>query len=186
MRWRRATLKSADALAQPEPETGSERQLAELVRRQPVPAHIAIIMDGNGRWATQRGYPRIAGHHEERALFRLKMPEDARSRASRFHRPAQPAGEARRQRGHGAALDAFHQLLGDDEPVLGRHEHRPADAAHACDHVERLTHCCSSQRRAITVARCARIASRPSGMPRSRTTSNSAPGVGWARCTLPC
>jgi len=29
-----------------------------------VPAHIAIIMDGNGRWATQRGYPRIAGHHE--------------------------------------------------------------------------------------------------------------------------
>jgi undecaprenyl diphosphate synthase len=36
----------------------------ELVRRQPVPAHIAIIMDGNGRWATQRGYPRIAGHHE--------------------------------------------------------------------------------------------------------------------------
>jgi undecaprenyl diphosphate synthase len=29
-----------------------------------VPAHVAIIMDGNGRWATQRGLPRIAGHHE--------------------------------------------------------------------------------------------------------------------------
>jgi undecaprenyl diphosphate synthase len=27
-----------------------------------LPAHIAIIMDGNGRWATQRGLPRIAGH----------------------------------------------------------------------------------------------------------------------------
>lgn len=26
------------------------------------PAHIAIIMDGNGRWAKQRGLPRIAGH----------------------------------------------------------------------------------------------------------------------------
>ncbi|TVP84222.1 MAG: isoprenyl transferase [Alkalicoccus sp.] len=29
-----------------------------------VPAHIAIIMDGNGRWAKQRGLPRIAGHRE--------------------------------------------------------------------------------------------------------------------------
>jgi undecaprenyl diphosphate synthase len=27
-----------------------------------VPAHVAIIMDGNGRWATQRGLPRIEGH----------------------------------------------------------------------------------------------------------------------------
>jgi len=26
------------------------------------PAHVAIIMDGNGRWATSRGLPRIAGH----------------------------------------------------------------------------------------------------------------------------
>ncbi len=28
----------------------------------PVPRHIAIIMDGNGRWAQQRGWPRIKGH----------------------------------------------------------------------------------------------------------------------------
>ncbi len=27
-----------------------------------VPQHVAIIMDGNGRWATQRGLPRIEGH----------------------------------------------------------------------------------------------------------------------------
>lgn len=27
-----------------------------------VPRHVAIIMDGNGRWATQRGLPRVAGH----------------------------------------------------------------------------------------------------------------------------
>ncbi|HUR58322.1 MAG TPA: isoprenyl transferase [Opitutaceae bacterium] len=27
-----------------------------------VPAHVAIIMDGNGRWAKQRGLPRIEGH----------------------------------------------------------------------------------------------------------------------------
>jgi undecaprenyl diphosphate synthase len=28
-----------------------------------VPVHVAIIMDGNGRWAKQRGWPRIRGHH---------------------------------------------------------------------------------------------------------------------------
>lgn len=28
-----------------------------------VPGHVAIIMDGNGRWAKKRGLPRIAGHH---------------------------------------------------------------------------------------------------------------------------
>ncbi len=29
-----------------------------------LPRHIAIIMDGNGRWAKRRGLPRVAGHHE--------------------------------------------------------------------------------------------------------------------------
>jgi undecaprenyl diphosphate synthase len=35
-----------------------------------VPSHVAIIMDGNGRWANQRGLPRNAGHEAgEQALF---------------------------------------------------------------------------------------------------------------------
>ncbi|HEX9277375.1 MAG TPA: undecaprenyl diphosphate synthase family protein, partial [Casimicrobiaceae bacterium] len=29
-----------------------------------VPRHIAIIMDGNGRWAKQRMLPRVAGHRK--------------------------------------------------------------------------------------------------------------------------
>ncbi len=29
-----------------------------------IPGHVAIIMDGNGRWAQSRGLPRIAGHKE--------------------------------------------------------------------------------------------------------------------------
>jgi undecaprenyl diphosphate synthase len=29
---------------------------------RPIPRHVAIIMDGNGRWAKQRGLPRAAGH----------------------------------------------------------------------------------------------------------------------------
>jgi undecaprenyl diphosphate synthase len=36
--------------------------LAESVDRDRLPAHIAIIMDGNGRWARRRGLPRAAGH----------------------------------------------------------------------------------------------------------------------------
>ena len=31
--------------------------------KQGVPEHVAIIMDGNGRWARQRGMPRLRGHH---------------------------------------------------------------------------------------------------------------------------
>ena len=35
-----------------------------------VPEHVAIVMDGNGRWAKQRGLPRTKGHEEgESTLF---------------------------------------------------------------------------------------------------------------------
>src|SRR5689334_8598497 len=36
--------------------------LLPQVDRAALPAHIAIIMDGNGRWARKRGLPRVAGH----------------------------------------------------------------------------------------------------------------------------
>jgi undecaprenyl diphosphate synthase len=36
----------------------------------PVPQHIAIIMDGNGRWAKKRGLPRTAGHAAGAETFR--------------------------------------------------------------------------------------------------------------------
>ncbi|HUK57284.1 MAG TPA: isoprenyl transferase [Nitrospiria bacterium] len=39
-------------------------QLQALVNRARLPRHVAIIMDGNGRWAEMRGLPRIAGHRE--------------------------------------------------------------------------------------------------------------------------
>jgi undecaprenyl diphosphate synthase len=34
----------------------------EIRERGNLPRHVAVIMDGNGRWAKQRGLPRIAGH----------------------------------------------------------------------------------------------------------------------------
>ncbi|NQT26391.1 isoprenyl transferase [candidate division KSB1 bacterium] len=36
----------------------------EILKQGNLPAHIAIIMDGNGRWAKKRGLPRVAGHRE--------------------------------------------------------------------------------------------------------------------------
>ncbi|EGQ27356.1 MULTISPECIES: isoprenyl transferase [Sporosarcina] len=36
----------------------------DAVKKRQIPLHVAIIMDGNGRWAKQRKMPRIAGHHE--------------------------------------------------------------------------------------------------------------------------
>jgi undecaprenyl diphosphate synthase len=38
--------------------------LVEQINKQNVPQHIAIIMDGNGRWAKQQGENRIYGHYE--------------------------------------------------------------------------------------------------------------------------
>ncbi|MEN3009569.1 MAG: polyprenyl diphosphate synthase [Candidatus Bipolaricaulaceae bacterium] len=39
-------------------------QLLEEVRAKPLPQHVAIIMDGNGRWAKARGLPRTEGHRQ--------------------------------------------------------------------------------------------------------------------------
>ena len=36
--------------------------LKEKINKDEIPAHIAIIMDGNGRWAKKRGFVRIKGH----------------------------------------------------------------------------------------------------------------------------
>ena len=38
-----------------------------------VPRHVAIIMDGNGRWAAQRGLPRVAGHKAGAEAVRRAM-----------------------------------------------------------------------------------------------------------------
>jgi undecaprenyl diphosphate synthase len=42
--------------------SASVSETSPAASRQPLPNHIAIIMDGNGRWAQSRGLPRTAGH----------------------------------------------------------------------------------------------------------------------------
>jgi undecaprenyl diphosphate synthase len=53
-----STGPTADAVAADDPA------LFEALRQQPLPRHIAVIMDGNGRWAGLRGLPRVAGHRQ--------------------------------------------------------------------------------------------------------------------------
>jgi undecaprenyl diphosphate synthase len=46
------------------PERSLVAELEARVRARPLPRHVAIIMDGNGRWAEARDLPRVAGHRE--------------------------------------------------------------------------------------------------------------------------
>ena len=44
------------------PPGSHDEKLARQVNFEQLPAHVAIIMDGNGRWAAQRHLPRVEGH----------------------------------------------------------------------------------------------------------------------------
>jgi len=53
-------------------------RLERKVIRHPLPRHIAIITDGNGRWAKKRNLPRIAGHRQGVEAIRRVVEEAAR------------------------------------------------------------------------------------------------------------
>jgi undecaprenyl diphosphate synthase len=61
---------SSETIDQPVQLSGAEQSAADkqaqaaLQARGPIPAHVACIMDGNGRWAKSRGKTRVTGHHE--------------------------------------------------------------------------------------------------------------------------
>ena len=53
---------SLDQLLEWIPKGGPEEALARQVEFDRLPRHVAIIMDGNGRWAGERHLPRVEGH----------------------------------------------------------------------------------------------------------------------------
>src|SRR6185437_16163897 len=57
---------------------GDEWALAEAIDPSRLPAHIAIIMDGNGRWARRRNLPRVAGHRAGMESVRVAVDTGAR------------------------------------------------------------------------------------------------------------
>jgi undecaprenyl diphosphate synthase len=64
-------------LAQTIPYT-DEELFARSLSRQTLPQHIAVIMDGNGRWAQQQGWPRIEGHRRGVQSVRSMVEECSR------------------------------------------------------------------------------------------------------------
>ena len=50
-------LNSSSAPAPPELAGLGETELLQVIRSHPLPAHVAIIMDGNGRWPRDAGFP---------------------------------------------------------------------------------------------------------------------------------
>jgi undecaprenyl diphosphate synthase len=52
--------------------------LAQGINFERLPAHVAIIMDGNGRWASQRHLPRVEGHRAGIAAVREVVEASAR------------------------------------------------------------------------------------------------------------
>jgi undecaprenyl diphosphate synthase len=60
-------------------EPGSpESELLDRIDLARLPAHVAVIMDGNGRWAKQRGRPRVEGHRAGVAAVRDTVESAAR------------------------------------------------------------------------------------------------------------
>lgn len=56
----------------------SDSQLQLDVSPEKIPRHVAIIMDGNGRWAQRQELPRIRGHQQGAKTVRLITEECAR------------------------------------------------------------------------------------------------------------
>ncbi len=54
--------------------TRREKELLSKLDKSRILEHVAIIMDGNGRWAKRRGLPRMAGHRRGIARLRKIVP----------------------------------------------------------------------------------------------------------------
>src|SRR5215467_11076766 len=60
------------------PAGSPDQKLLAALDWERLPKHVAIIMDGNGRWAARRGQPRIAGHRAGVEAVRASVDTGAR------------------------------------------------------------------------------------------------------------
>ncbi|MFN7022004.1 MAG: isoprenyl transferase [Phycisphaerales bacterium] len=72
-----AGLAAVEAMRKRSPDADPLARLPD-VHPTRIPRHIAIIMDGNGRWAQKRGFPRIFGHRNGAATVRTIVEECGR------------------------------------------------------------------------------------------------------------
>jgi undecaprenyl diphosphate synthase len=117
---------------------------------QRVPQHVAIIMDGNGRWARQRGKPRLAGHEAGSETVRcvLNYCRDAGVRyltlyafsTENWSRPQEEVSGLMALLG--AFIERYEAELIERQVrlrVIGRREDLPAQLRQALERVERET-----------------------------------------------
>src|SRR5690625_1721246 len=60
------------------PFFNKKKKKTEPIHLEKAPKHIAIIMDGNGRWANKKGLPRIAGHTEGMSVVKKNVRTDVK------------------------------------------------------------------------------------------------------------
>jgi undecaprenyl diphosphate synthase len=132
------------------PPGTEENALLAKVDLHRLPRHIAVIMDGNGRWARQRGLPRAKGHEAGAASVKEAVEAAARLgigfltlyafSSENWKRPPSEVGRLwRLMRQHlGADVD----LLTDNDlrlRVIGRRQGIPGPALKELERVEALT-----------------------------------------------
>jgi undecaprenyl diphosphate synthase len=124
--------------------------------------HIAIIMDGNGRWASQRGLPRTAGHRAGAKAVDEIVEAAARRGIGTLSLYAFSAGNWRRpQEEVGALFALLRRYLLTQTPrclaqdirinVIGRRDRLTPDMLRTVEHSERMTAECSGMRLRIAV-----------------------------------
>src|SRR5204862_5771467 len=114
------------------------------------PLHVAIIMDGNGRWAEERGRPRIHGHRAGSAAVRRAVESSPELGISTLSLYAFSSDNWRRPpREVGALMTLFRRFLrselegcrreGVRVSVIGRRDRLPAAVVSAIEHAEEAT-----------------------------------------------
>lgn len=115
-----------------------------------LPGHVAIVMDGNGRWAQRRGMPRAAGHHAGAEAVR-RVVRAARERGlGTLSLHAFSADNWRRPGAEVTALLSLFQQFLDAETrtcveqgialtILGRRDRLPLGLRRSVDRAERAT-----------------------------------------------
>jgi undecaprenyl diphosphate synthase len=124
--------------------------------------HVAIIMDGNGRWATQRGLPRSAGHRAGAKAVDLVVQAAARAKIGTLTLYAFSAANwTRPQPEVGALFALLRRYLTAQTPrclrqsirieIIGRRDRLALPLIQTIEHSERATAHCSGMRLRIAV-----------------------------------
>ena len=124
--------------------------------------HVAIIMDGNGRWALHRGLPRTAGHVEGAKTVNTVVEASARAGVRTLTLYAFSADNWARPSAEVAALMRLLRRYLTTETrrcieqsirinIIGRRDRLSASLVRAIEHSERLTAACSRMHLRIAV-----------------------------------